>query len=106
MSPTLSLFDRWIARPRRPWLIALGAVALLAAPPVAAAFDGTLSTFLTSDGWRQWLYPTVIVYILAVAPRVARMDRAVAASSTSNGRITLRAWKSPTKGKASPCLPG
>jgi hypothetical protein len=81
--PSQSLFDRWVAHPRRPWLVALGAVALLAAPLVAAALDGTLSGFLTSDAWRTWLYPAVITYILAVAPPVARMDRAVAASFRS-----------------------
>jgi len=80
MDSQISLFDRWVARPRRPWLTALVAVALLAALPIAAALDGTLGSFLNTDAWRLWLYPAVIAYILAVAPRLGRMDRAVAAS--------------------------
>lgn len=76
----LSLFDRWIARPRRPWVTACIAVLLLAAPFVAAALDRSLGTFFRSDSWRLLVYPTVIAYILVIAPRLARMDRAVAAS--------------------------
>ena len=80
MHPSQSLFDRWIARPRRPWPTALVAVALFAALPVASALDGTLERFLTTDAWRLWLFPTVIAYILAVAPLMGRIDRAVQAS--------------------------
>lgn len=76
----MSLFDRWIARSRRPWLNALVAAALLAAPFLAAALDGMLGTFFRGDLWRLLLYPSVVVYILAVAPLLAGMDRAVAAS--------------------------
>ena len=80
MHPSQSLFDRWIAQPRRPWLLALIAVALLGAPPIAAALDGKLDQFLTAGAWRLWLYPTIIAYILAVSPLLVRMDRAVTAS--------------------------
>jgi hypothetical protein len=66
-----------IARPRRPWLNALVATALLAAPPLAAALDGTLDRFLTTDAWRLWLYPTIIAYIFTVGPPMGRMDKAV-----------------------------
>src|SRR3990172_1239203 len=80
MHPSQSLFDRWIARPRRRWPTALVAVALFAALPFASALDGTLDLFLTTDAWRLWLFPTVIAYILAVAPLMGRIDRAVQAS--------------------------
>jgi hypothetical protein len=86
-SPT-SLFDRWISRPRRPWLTACVAVLLLAAPLLAAGLDGTLRTFFRSNAWRLLLYPTIIAYILAVAPQLARMDRAVAASFRAILQIT------------------
>jgi hypothetical protein len=64
------------------------AVLLLAAPLVAAGLDGTLRTFFRSDAWRLILYPAIIVYILAVAPGLARMDRAVAASFRAILQIT------------------
>jgi hypothetical protein len=80
VNPSITLFDRWIARPRRPWLNALLAIALLAAPLAAAALDGTVDRILTTDTWRLWLYPTIIAYTLAVAPLMARMDKEVEAS--------------------------
>jgi hypothetical protein len=64
------------------------AVLLLAAPLVAAGLDGTLRTFFRSDAWRLILFPAIIVYILAVAPGLARMDRAVAASFRAILQIT------------------
>jgi hypothetical protein len=74
-----SLFDRFIARPRRRW-IAYGVCALLFLAPFAFAHaQGSLSTILHKGGWRGLLVPPVIIaYIVLVAPKIAQMgDRVV-----------------------------
>jgi hypothetical protein len=70
-----SLFARFISRPRR-LRVMLGLALLLFLPAFAAAYlDGTLRSFLGSGQWRGVLLPpSLILYILAVAPSIARME--------------------------------
>jgi hypothetical protein len=76
-----SLFDRFIGRPRRPW-IALGICALIfLAPFVIAYAEGSLSELLHEDGWRGLLVPPVIItYIVLVAPKMTQMGDKVITS--------------------------
>jgi hypothetical protein len=78
MDPPTSLFERWIARPRTPWLRMGISVAVVAAPLVAAALDGVLADFFTEGLWRSMGLPAaIIVYILAVAGPMSAMESRV-----------------------------
>jgi len=81
MDPPTSLFERWIARPRSPWLRIGISFAVLAAPFVAAALDGVLADFFAEGLWRSMGLPAAIIaYILAVAgPMSAMESRAIRA---------------------------
>jgi hypothetical protein len=74
MDPPTSLFERWIARPRRPWLWLGISLAIVAALPIAAVLDGVLADFFTGGLWRSGLPAAVIVYILAVAGPLSAME--------------------------------
>ena len=78
MDASPSLFERFIARPRRP-LAMLGIVILLfAAPFVAAYADGLLNDLIRVGAWRGLLVPpAVITYIFVIAPPVQGMESAV-----------------------------
>ena len=83
MQARASLFDRLVGRPRRTWPTVVVALALLAAPALAAAVDGAIGGFFHQGTWRLMIYPAIVVYILAVAPRLGSMDRAVIQSFRS-----------------------
>jgi hypothetical protein len=80
MDPPTSLFERWIARPRTPWLRVGIGLAVVAAPLIAAALDGVLPAFFTQGLWRIWLSAAVIVYILAAAGPMSAMESRVISS--------------------------
>jgi len=81
MKAVPSLFDRWIARPRRRWVSLIVAVICIAAPFVAAWLDGSLTRLRESGLWRDILVPpTIITYILVLAPYQAAMEARVVAS--------------------------
>jgi len=77
LDPPTSLFERWIARPRTPWLRVGIGLAVVAAPLIAAALDGVLADFFTQGRWRMWLSAAVIVYILAAAGPLSAMESRV-----------------------------
>lgn len=76
--PTTSLWDRYIARSRKPWRPIAVVLILAASPFVAARLEGAE---LTREAWRGILIPPAIIgYILLMAPRLAAMeDRVIAA---------------------------
>jgi hypothetical protein len=78
MQPQHSLFDKIISKPRSFWGL-LGIILLLLAPlAIAVIIDGNIKEFTGSFSWRGLLIPaTVIIYILAVAPGMTRMERQV-----------------------------
>jgi hypothetical protein len=79
-APT-SLFVSWIARPKRTWITLIVSVVCLAAPFVMAWIEGSLAWLADSGRWRDVLVPpTIITYILAVAPHQAAMEARVLAS--------------------------
>jgi hypothetical protein len=81
MKAAPSLFERWIARPRHRWVALVVALVCLAAPFVAARLDGSLAWLAESGLWREILVPpTILTYILVVAPRQAAMESRVLAS--------------------------
>jgi hypothetical protein len=78
MDASPSLFDRLIARPRRLWVTLAIAVVLFAAPLLAAYADNTLSALIQQGAWRGLLLaPTIILYILLIAPRMGVMANTV-----------------------------
>ena len=78
MRPSKTLFDRLIGRPRWPGVVLGVAIFFLLAPIAIAWAGGSLDKLITSGQWRGLLVqPTVILYILAVAPRLARMETSV-----------------------------
>jgi hypothetical protein len=77
-TPSSSLFDTWISRPRYPWLNVSVVLACLLVPLALAWAEGILSPILKTTYWRSMLIPpTIIAYILAGAPRLATMDARV-----------------------------
>lgn len=70
-----SLFARLLSRQRPLW-VTIGIALLLVLIPVGAAFlDGTLGDLWAGGLWRHIMLPSaVILYILIVAPHMARMD--------------------------------
>ncbi len=78
MEQSTSLFAKVISRPLHPRLTMGVALLLLLAPFAAALLDGSLSEVLATGLWRVMLAPAaVIIYILAVAPRMDVMDTRV-----------------------------
>jgi hypothetical protein len=78
MQSSSSLFDRWISRPRRPWPGVIFAVVVLVAPFLVARLEGHMPWLIESGRWRAILVaPTIITYILAVAPRLAVLETRV-----------------------------
>lgn len=75
MDEAPSMFDRYVSRPRRPWLN-VGVVAVCAALPlVVARWEGGLAT---PNQVRTFLTPSAIIaYILIIAPRLAVMEARV-----------------------------
>ena len=77
MASQRSLFQRYIAHPRRRWLPSfLGLLVLLASIP-AASLDGVLSEFFARGIWRVTLSPILTLYILVLAPIMDRMEAGV-----------------------------
>jgi hypothetical protein len=75
MLPSASLFDRWIARPKRPGIGVTVAVCLLVAPLLVAWVEGEMPWLIETGRWRSILVaPVVITYVLAVAPRLAALE--------------------------------
>ncbi len=78
MLPSTSLFDSWIARPKRPWIGVIIAILLLVAPFLAAWLEGRMPWLIETGRWRSILVsPTIITYVLAVAPRLAALEAQV-----------------------------
>ena len=78
MLPSSSLFDSWIARPKRPWIGVTVAVCLLAAPFLVAWVEGEMPWLIEAGRWRSILVaPVVITYVLAVTPRLAALEARV-----------------------------
>jgi hypothetical protein len=73
-----SLFMRLISRPRPLW-ITVGVSLLLILAPIGVAYvDGLLGVFFSEGYWRPSLLPpTLIIYVLVVAPILDRMDARV-----------------------------
>jgi hypothetical protein len=76
--PAASLFDKLISRQRHP-LITAAIGLLLTLPSIGAAWlDGVVDDFFSQGHWRLLLLPpTVIVYILIVAPILTRVETSV-----------------------------
>lgn len=81
MDQPRSLFDRFIGRPRRPW-VTRGVCALLLLAPFALAYaQNSLSVILHEGGWRGLLVPPVVItYIVLVAPKMTQMGDRVTES--------------------------
>jgi hypothetical protein len=78
MDAPASIFERVVARPRRLWVTLGIAVLLFAAPVLAAYADSTWNDLLARGQWRGlFLSPTIIIYILLIAPRMSGMESAV-----------------------------
>jgi hypothetical protein len=84
MKPPTSLFDRLIGHPRYPW-IAIGLSTLLFLAPFLVAFAGDeLGELLSGGQWRGLLIPpTIIAYILLIAPRMTNQEARVLESLRS-----------------------
>jgi hypothetical protein len=81
MERSTSLFDRLISHPRHPWLMPGLTLLLLLMGFLAVLLDGTSNRFFLSGRWRDVLMgPVVILYILAIAPRLARVEANVVES--------------------------
>jgi hypothetical protein len=78
MEQSTSLFGKVISRPLHPRLTVGVGLLLLLAPLAAAWLDGSLPELLATGRWRVLLAPpAVILYIVAVAPRMDVMDTRV-----------------------------
>lgn len=78
MNQSTSLFSRVISRPLHPRLTLGIGLLLLLMPFVVALVDGSWQELIESGRWRVMLAPpAVILYILAVAPRMDHMDTRV-----------------------------
>ncbi|MFA5787698.1 MAG: hypothetical protein WDA71_12085, partial [Actinomycetota bacterium] len=78
MLPSSSLFDTWISRPKRPWVGVIFAILLLVAPFLVAWLEGDMPWLIETGRWRSILVsPTIITYVLAVAPRQAALEARV-----------------------------
>jgi hypothetical protein len=81
METAPSLFERWITRPKRRWVSLIVAVVCMLVPFVVAWLEGSLAWLAGSGTWRDVLVaPTIITYILVVAPYQAAVDARVFAS--------------------------
>jgi len=71
----MSLFNRFITRPRPLWLTIVISLLLLLVPFGAALADGLWAAFLSRGTWRPFLMaPVVIGYILIVSQWLAKSD--------------------------------
>jgi hypothetical protein len=79
MDQPRSLFQRFIDRPRRPWIAPSICVLLFLTPLAIAYAQGSLSEILHEGGWRGLLVPPVIItYIVLIAPKMSQMgDRVI-----------------------------
>lgn len=76
--PTTSLWDRYVARPEKPWGPITVVLVIVAAPFLIARLEGAV---LTLEAWRGVLIPpAIIAYILLMAPRLVAMEDRVIAS--------------------------
>jgi hypothetical protein len=83
MDSSASLFEQLVSNPRHPRVTLGGALVLLLIPLIDAFAEGSLGEVLTTPGWRGLLVaPTIILYILFVAPRLERTEK--------NAMATLR----------------
>jgi hypothetical protein len=72
------LSERWIVHPAHPWIPPCIAALLLLSAMSAAALDGALGGFFDEGQWRGLaIAPSVILYIVVIAPIVSRADRQV-----------------------------
>lgn len=70
--PTTSLWDRYIARPKKPWGPISAVLVIVAAPFLVARLEGAE---LTLEAWRGVLIPpAIIAYIILLAPRLVAME--------------------------------
>lgn len=73
--PTLPLYARLISRQRSPWITAGIGLLLILIPAGAAYLDGVLGELFSDGHWRPlFLEPVVTIYILIVAPILARKE--------------------------------
>ncbi len=73
-----SVFIRLISRRRPLWITVCVSLLLILAPIGVAYIDGLLGVFFSESYWRPSLLPpTLIIYILVVAPILDRMDARV-----------------------------
>ncbi|MBM3121169.1 MAG: hypothetical protein FJZ97_03150 [Chloroflexi bacterium] len=70
--PTTSLWDRYIARPKKPWGPIAAVLVIVAAPFLVAWLEGA---DLTLEAWRGVMIPpAIIAYIFLLAPRLVAME--------------------------------
>lgn len=75
---TQSFLSKLITRQACPWLTLGLSLCLVMVPPIAAYLDGFRGEYLSQGYWRLALLPAaVVVYILVVAPILARGDTRV-----------------------------
>jgi hypothetical protein len=68
-TPSVSLFDKIISRPRSLWVTAGISLLFLITPIVAVAMDGAWSALFGRSYWRLlFLSPVILIYILVIAP--------------------------------------
>jgi TRAP-type C4-dicarboxylate transport system permease small subunit len=80
MKPRTPLFNRFIATFRRPWL-RVGLGLLLVSIAFSIVFLSDLAGNMPFERWRSLLIsPTVIAYVLLIAPSLARTDEQVIAA--------------------------
>ena len=71
----MSIYSRYIARPRPMWIILVVSMLLLLSPVGAVSLDGNLNSLFTQGQWRPvFLSPIVIIYILIVSQLMAKTD--------------------------------
>ena len=84
MKPPASLFDSLIGRPHYPWIVAGVSILLFLAPFLVAMAVDELSDLVSEGQWHGLLVPpTIIAYILLVAPRMTRQEARVLESLRS-----------------------
>jgi hypothetical protein len=75
-----SLLESLMSR-QKPWMTACISLLLILVPPVCAYLDGEWDSYIGEGVWRiAYLPVAVIIYILIVAPLMARMDANVVES--------------------------
>jgi hypothetical protein len=75
------MFDRIVGRPRPAWITFAVALLLFLAPATVAWGGNGIDELVASGKWRGILIPpTIITYILVIAPRLSRVEKNVLAS--------------------------